>query len=230
MDSYDDLENSVYHNFDAKKLKLLAQTGADCYAVLRRNSYIDLTLAVTRIEVLHDSKPFRALSKSKQLDSFYNILHNPLHGAYVMCISSFPTNLAAKQTALMLLSAMLNKYHAHRDRYADPPIWHDLYGDNKDDLRDATDLTPCAIILSNIYENSVNWKIEKLRDILERYRNVPRIVVLGGEDPAAFFSFKVHFPIKAALFLVDNPRARAAIKQKTKEIAQQRRVIREKVI
>ena len=57
------------------------------------------------------------------------------------------------------------------------------------------------LILSNFNTESTPLKVEKLRDILERYSNIPRIVVLGGIDPFTFFATRLNYPLDACLQL-----------------------------
>ena len=60
---------------------------------------------------------------------------------------------------------------------------------------------PSLLVLSNVPSNSTNVKLEKLRDILESYSSVPRIVVTTGEDPITFFNQKLFLPLNYACYL-----------------------------
>ena len=48
------------------------------------------------------------------------------------------------------------------------------------------------LIISNIAVNSTMMKIEKLRDIIDSYSHIPRIVVVGGIDPLTFSKTILH--------------------------------------
>ena len=56
------------------------------------------------------------------------------------------------------------------------------------------------LILSNVVANSSNVKLEKVRDLLVAYSDIPRIVVIGGEDPLTFFSTKLHHKMTHLFF------------------------------
>jgi hypothetical protein len=56
------------------------------------------------------------------------------------------------------------------------------------------------LVLSNVVSSSSNVKLEKVRDLLVAYSDVPRVVVIGGEDPLTFFSTKLHHKITNLFF------------------------------
>jgi hypothetical protein len=72
--------------------------------------------------------------------------------------------------------------------------WHDR-------LRDGADDQPSMLIVSNITVNSTNVKLEKLRDLLEMYSHIPRIVVVTGIDPVTFANTKLMMPVSNVLQL-----------------------------
>jgi hypothetical protein len=47
------------------------------------------------------------------------------------------------------------------------------------------------LVLTNVTPESSSVKLEKLRDTLVAYADIPRIVVIGGMDPVTFFSTKI---------------------------------------
>jgi hypothetical protein len=57
------------------------------------------------------------------------------------------------------------------------------------------------LIISNINETSTPHKLEKVRDILEKYSECPRIVVMSGSDPLTFFGTKLFYQINAGILL-----------------------------
>jgi hypothetical protein len=84
-------------------------------------------------------------------------------------------------------------------------VWHTLYGDfNNRILREYDEIDgkspPSLIVLSNLTPNSTNVKLEKARDILERFADIPRIVVCAGEDPMSFFTTRLYSPIHALAY------------------------------
>jgi hypothetical protein len=57
------------------------------------------------------------------------------------------------------------------------------------------------LVLSNLTPNSTAAKLEKTRDMLEFYADIPRIVVIAGEDPITFFSRRLFWRVNNLFFL-----------------------------
>lgn len=198
------------HNFQKKRLKALLARGVDYTTILRRGSVFDVEKALTKMEP-NEKFPYKSISINKQLNAFDSILENPLRGSYVFGIGSVSTDLAAKQVAITIMNSafrtyMFSTYYQKKDY----PLWHKVYGSLGDPLRDSQKENPSMLIISNVAENSTNIKIEKTRDLLEKFSNIPRIVVVSGQNPATFFAEKLHFPMKAGLFLTDDETCRYA--------------------
>jgi hypothetical protein len=82
------------------------------------------------------------------------------------------------------------------------PFWHTLTGNWADEFRDKKiEGRPSLLFLANVHVQSSSTKLEKLRDILEMYSGVPRIVVLAGEDPVTFFNTKMFYGLNHAILL-----------------------------
>ena len=71
--------------------------------------------------------------------------------------------------------------------------WEPVFGGFDNPLL-RKDVEPTMLILSNLAENSTSVKLEKARDLIERFPNIPRIVVCCGEDPISFASTKLYVP------------------------------------
>lgn len=138
-------------------------------------------------------QPKRITSKY-QMDSVKSVLADPFHGPYTFCISSDPSDMRAKHVAAQVMLQGI------RDNQK--VMWHTLVGGYKDDLRDNRKLyrNLNLLILSNVPANSTDTKYEKLRDILELYSDIPRIVVTTGIDPIAMFN-ELGLPITYGLWI-----------------------------
>lgn len=85
------------------------------------------------------------------------------------------------------------------------PVWHTLYGGYDNKLlkdyagRDPT-YDPSILVLCNLNSGSTNVKLEKAKDLLERFSTIPRIVVAAGEDPISFLSTKLYAPCNALAY------------------------------
>lgn len=61
-------------------------------------------------------------------------------------------------------------------------------------------LEPSLLVLSGLTPNSTQVKLEKARDLLEKHSNIPRIVVVSGEDPVTFFMTRLYYSLNNIFF------------------------------
>jgi hypothetical protein len=203
-------EYYLKHTFSKGRVNAMRQRGADWTALMRKGAFLNLDSAITRIDAENEKRGrYRSVPKNKQLDTLDSLHEHPLRGSYVLAIGSVSTDLAAKQLALELFDRAFTQ-QVDNPRFAsrDFPIWHTIYGGLPDRMRDDYNGTPSMLVLSGLAENSMPLKLEKLRDLLDKYRDIPRIVLVGGQDPVSFFAERVHYPLKAALYIVDDHRYR----------------------
>jgi hypothetical protein len=119
---------------------------------------------------------------------------------YVYGVTGSPDDADAKYFAAYLVQAHMS-YMGHKANV----VWHTLYGDfNNRILKEYDEIdgksSPSLIILSNMTPNSTSVKLEKARDILERFADIPRIVVAAGEDPFSFVTMRLYSPIHALAY------------------------------
>lgn len=75
-----------------------------------------------------------------------------------------------------------------------------------------SDKKPTLIIVSNLTAESTQFRIERARDLLEAFPDVPRIVISCGIDPISFFATRLHLPIHAlAYFLESQVRTKVSV-------------------
>lgn len=164
----------------------------------------DVTGLIESTTVTGRPKIVKAALQVKQFNRLYA---SPCDAPYVLCISSIGTDLRAKFTAAFLLNRALRSFD--RDRYStlrSGPVWHMLTGSYSDEYRDRIrevkrGKKPALIVLSNVTTDSSEVKIEKLRDLLEVFADVPRIVTITGEDPYTFFASRLQYPLDVGLNL-----------------------------
>lgn len=147
--------------------------------------------------------PPKTISIIKQERALERVLENPLSTNYVMGISSFPSDALAKHLAITIMKKACEKWaSSSRRRGKIMPTWHRVFGGFNDALRDNKGEDNLSmLIISNVNELSSAYKMEKVRDLLEKYSEIPRIVVLSGEDPISFFANRMHFPINIGIRL-----------------------------
>ena len=105
-------------------------------------------------------------------------------------------------------AAYLASLHA-RDNQNSKIIWHNVYGGYNNDLikeyQDTDSMyEPTMIVLCNLNIQSTNHKLEKAKDILERFDNIPRVVVCAGEDPISFLSTRLYSPINCMAYFSES--------------------------
>lgn len=147
----------------------------------------------------------KTVGGAKQYKVLEKVMENPLRGHYVIGISSFPSDQLAKQLAISIMAKATLAWHKKHKPGTSTPLWHRVMGGLGDPLRDikpgVVAEKPSMLIISNINENSTPHKLEKVRDLLERYSECPRIVVMSGTDPLTFFGTKLYYPVNAGIYL-----------------------------
>ena len=146
----------------------------------------------------------RRVVKKRQLAYVERFLEKPFLGPIIFSISSFPNDGKAKQLAAYLFEAaykahLSGKFRGARSKQL--PLWHSLTGSYYDHLRDKQELRPSLLVISNVTSQSTPVKVEKLRDLLEMYNDIPRIIVSTNEDPVTFANTKLLMPINYAAYL-----------------------------
>lgn len=207
VEEFDDEGTFVKHNFNVKTRQILEKCGVPRSSFLRAGSKINLEESVHGIAAeLHKTK-LRKISVSKQIRTFEKIMENPLWGSYLYVISSFPSDLRAKQIALSILHKAHEKYYQKKANNKilmkrSTPVWHNVMGGFKDTYLER-DLAhpPALMVLSNVVEDSSQTKFEKLRDLLAMYENIPIIVVTSALDPVTLMLGKLRHHGDAFLYI-----------------------------
>lgn len=148
---------------------------------------------------------------SKQVDGLRMFLSNPSL-RMIYGVTGNPDDSKAKYFAAYLVSKHIQALGG-RSRV----LWVNLYGGFKntelDEALSNNGTGPTLLVLSNLTKNSTAVKLEKARDLLEAYSNIPRIVVAAGEDPISFLSTRLFVPINGLAYFSE-----ALIKQEVEVI------------
>ena len=146
----------------------------------------------TENERLHE-RIYDADVQLKSLEEFSSDPKQPV----VYCVSGSPDDSKA-----LYFAAYLAELH-HRANKFSRIRWYSVTGGFKNDLLDnGPELS--MLVLSNLTVNSTSPKLEKARDLLVHYSNIPRIVVAAGEDPISFMTTKLHLPVHAIAYFSEN--------------------------
>lgn len=206
---YDEEESNLYvrHNFDAKTRTTLEKQGVPHSAFLRAGTKICLDDSVMPISAELSKTRLRKISVAKQIRSYEKIIENPLWGSYLYVISSYPSDLRAKQVALSIMQKATEKFYQKKTNNKilmkrSSPVWHNVLGGFKDRYLEA-DLAhkPAFMVLSNVIEDSSQTKLEKLRDLLAMYESIPIVVVTSAQDPLSFMLGKLRHHGEAFMYI-----------------------------
>ena len=166
-----------------KERKLLSRYNMPGYLYRARPYQLDEV--VRRFDVKREAAAPKSMSKYKQLDHCRSIFK--ADEPFVACVSSNPNDLRAKQFAGYAMWRWMR--HAN----AGTSYWHNLTGGNGDYLRDSREAeTKFAslkhLVLAGADAQCSKVKREKLRDLLERFHHIPRLVTTTGVDPVNFMN------------------------------------------
>jgi hypothetical protein len=137
--------------------------------------------------------------KTKEIDSFLqlnslaNFIKDPDYpGTYG--VASEPNDAVALYFAAYLVATYISRFPRANIK------WHSISGYKNSLLEDGTEDSIDLLIVTNVTANSSQHRIEMLRDLLVKYADIPRIVVIGGEDPVTFFATKLHLKLTHLFF------------------------------
>lgn len=146
----------------------------------------------------------RRIKKQKQIDAFVDLCNNPFGKPSITIIASTPNDLRAKMAAAYLMERALKlqlKGNAAHTKGRELPLWHTINGSFQDKIRDGSQTRPSMIVIGTMTRDSSNVKGEKLRDLLEHFNNIPRVVVVAGIDPISFANSKLFMAANYVLYL-----------------------------
>lgn len=182
--------------FDADRAKHLQSLGVDPQLLWGDKDEFDITDAVQDFKPRSNYFKGKVVPVSEQLSYFANLMDNPLEvDPRITVISSFPSDHRAKLAALNLFSCALQDTQGKVAK----PRWVTLYGDRFD--YDKLKLQrPNFLVITNVTMESTSYKLERLRDLLEMFPKIPRVVVTGGSiDPVELFTTRIHLPVAGAV-------------------------------
>lgn len=182
--------------FDAVRAKHLQSLGVDPQLLWGDKDEYDITDAVQDFKPKSNYFKGKVVSITEQLDYFANLMDNPLEvEPRITVLSSFPSDHRAKMAALNVFN---NAVEDTAGKIA-KPYWLTLYNDRLD-YEKIKAKRPNFLVITNVVMESTSYKLERLRDILEMFPKIPRIVVTGGNiDPVELFTSRIHLPVAGAV-------------------------------
>lgn len=200
-------EDLIKHNFPTKMRRMLEKSGVSHSSFLRANQTVVLEDTVVKIQAELSKTKIRRLSVVRQIKSFVQIIDNPLWGSYVYVISSFPSDLRAKNIAVSIMAKAMDQFYKKKQTNKlllkrTAPVWHNVMGGFKDSLLDQEGSPyPSLLVLANVTEDSTQLKVEKLRDLIVKFDGIPRIIVTTQIDPVSFMLGKVKHHCDYSLYI-----------------------------
>lgn len=196
----------IIKGFTRERASQLQARGVPGFDLLSRHAKpINVHNCLVRIEqdLGYSSLPTKVISTTRQMRALKSVLEHPLNGSYVMGISSFPSDARAKHLAQYIMSTAIDAWGKHHKAGRGLPLWHRVYGSLGDSLRDNKNQQelPSMLIISNVNDSATPQKLEKVRDLLEKFSDIPRIVVSGGYPLCNLFASRLFTPLKSVLFL-----------------------------
>jgi hypothetical protein len=114
------------------------------------------------------------------------------------CVVSAPDDGRAKLLAAYMMQHCLKHHNSHTAL----PMWVDLVAGFDNPLV-VHKSKPSMLVINNVGTDSTNPKMEKLRDILEVYASIPRVVIAHGCDPYTFFKQYLALPIHGLAYITN---------------------------
>lgn len=188
--------------FDTPRQKLLISRGADRTCFSHSRDAFTVEDSFLRMKPKVDGMVIKkAITVKTQLSAIERLLAHPLHGSPIIGVGSFPSDLRAKMLVINIMDRAI-QYQMTRARRTPShyPLWHKVFGGFGDPLLDSQQ-SMSMLIISNVGLDSTAPKIEKVRDLLVKYDNIPRIVLTHGCDPMQFFLQKMHLPLSMGFYL-----------------------------
>ncbi len=154
---------------------------------------------VAESERLRDDRVIDSRVQNNSLKAFLNDPQVPV----IYGVSGNPDDAKAKLFAAFLAAAHIERVGARAN-----VVWHCLYGSYDNPLLREYDpidgkSSPTLLVLSNLTAGSTNVKLEKARDLIERFAEIPRIIVSAGEDPISFHSTRLYTEVNALAYFAN---------------------------
>lgn len=166
--------------------------------------------AISQFKPKIENVKAKTIGVEMQHDWLDEIFADPLKPRTI-CISGFPSDIRAKCVAAKIFEQACIQYMqmSQKDkRGRSLPKWHRVLGNYHDPIRDAqaNRINPSMLIISNVNMDSTNMKLEKVRDLVDSFPDIPRIIVTGGCTPVDFFQHKLYYPLDASIYVGPNNR------------------------
>lgn len=141
----------------------------------------------TAFSVESDRLENRLIDEVKQEQSIQLFTEDPA-APMVYCVAGNPDDQKAKLFAAHLVGLHLkNRKHPN-------VVWHSLTATYKNPMMELPS-SPSMLVLTNLTPMATQIKLDKTRDILEYYTDIPIVLVVSGEDPVSFMASRLYHAV-----------------------------------
>lgn len=140
----------------------------------------------------HEGLQAKNIDRQVQINSLESFTEDPRQ-PLIYGVGAEPSDVRSQYFAAHLV-------HLAMQRGIRSVTWHPIYGGFNNKLVAEHDQGCELMVLTGLAANSSSSKLEKARDILDAYSDIPRIVVIAGEDPITFFSTKLYHKLTHLYF------------------------------
>lgn len=183
--------------------------------VLQKCNGFDLDPRVDRIVIEStDDKKKVKINPLNQIRLFEDKLKNDdFQSNWLYCISGETDPDVARCCACMLMDRYITLKHKaekkHDDRYKRNPYWHRVTGTLQDHLRDNKEYRdrvgyPGFLVLDCYYTDGSSITLNKIRDLVDGYGGIPRVIIGAGSDPVDICRNYLYVKPNAVLYIADS--------------------------
>ena len=137
----------------------------------------------------------RIVDEVKQVQSLEAFTEDPT-SPMVYCVAGNPDDQKAK-----LFAAHLVGLHMKTRRHPNV-CWHSVTASYKNPLMELPS-SPTMLVLTNLTPMATPSKLDKTRDILEHFTDIPIVLVVSGEDPVSFMAARIYHALHGMAYFHD---------------------------
>lgn len=179
--------------FGTEHLEVLRGLGTDPRTLYGAKEEFDLSQSLLEFTTQLEGTTRKTVTAEDQYALAQSLVDGPMSPRTCAFITGYPTDERAKLFGTHVLKAAWE--HSPKSLPRRRPLWITMYNNfiNYDKLKDKK---PSALFVSNITDMCTNSKLERLRDLLELFSDIPRVVMIGSAiDPITFASTRLRYAI-----------------------------------
>lgn len=138
----------------------------------------------------------KIVDEDVQMDS-YDRFHESPTTPMLYAVGGNPDDSKAKLFAAYLVQVHLRalKSRAH-------VIWHSVHGGFQNPVLKPQQ-EPSMLVVTNLSPVATQVKLDKVRDIADRYPEIPIVLVIAGEDPMSFMMTRLYLPVHGIAYFCE---------------------------